>query len=93
MGNNVNLGDGVGCGEVARRCLDFSFPVSSIEIVLLIVFSLSNVACRLASSDTAVSCFGPSFRTSLNMTLYLSSVTSGICTSKKDGTGGIEELG
>lgn len=88
MGNRVSSGDRVRAGEVARRCLGVSCSVSPAMFVPFIVFSLSSVACRLANNDTAVSCFGASFRTSQNITLYLSSVVSGICISKNDGTGG-----
>jgi hypothetical protein len=77
-GNSEKAGDFMGCGEVALRGLVFSFA-SSVSILSLMVLSFSRVACRRSSSDDLVP-FG--FNTPLNMTLYRSSLISGISTSR-----------
>lgn len=66
-----HAGDVIGCGDVDRR-LVLSGPSSS--ILSPMVFT-SRVACLLSSSD-GPGAFG--FSTPLNMTLYRSSLTSGI---------------
>jgi hypothetical protein len=75
-GNSEKAGDFMGCGEVALRCRVFSIA-SSVSILSLMVLSFSRVACRRSSSDDLVP-FG--FNTPLNMTLYRSSLISGIST-------------
>ena len=52
FGNRENVGDLVGCGDVARLCLLRRILVSSSRITLLsMVFSLSSVACLRARRD------------------------------------------
>ena len=81
-GKSVSEGDSVGCGEVALRCLTTLLLPSSTPVLSFLVFSFSSVACRLSSSDDLGS-FG--FNTPLNMTLYRSSLISGISTLRKPG--------
>jgi hypothetical protein len=73
-GKSEKEGDFMGCGDVALRgripSLSSSFSSSS-----LMVFSLSRVACRRSNSDDLVPL---GFNTPLNMTLYRSSLMSGI---------------
>lgn len=89
IGNSLNWGVAIGCGEVALRCLVRSFSISSASILSSIVFNLCSVAWRLDNNDPEGSCFGGGWpRTSLNMMLYRSNLVSGIFTSRNDAIGG-----
>jgi hypothetical protein len=80
-GKSEKAGDLPGCGEVALRGLVLSSTISS-SLPSLMVFSFSRVACRLSSRDDFVPL---AFNTPLNMTLYRSSLISGISTSSNPG--------
>jgi hypothetical protein len=73
-GKRENAGDFMGCGEVALRGFVLSCP-SRCSILSLMVLSLSSVAWRRSNRDDLVP-FG--FSTPLNMTLYRSSLMSGM---------------
>lgn len=73
-GKRVNAGDFMGCGEVALRGFVLSCP-SRCSILSLMVLSFSSVAWRRSNNDDLVP-FG--FNTPLNMTLYRSSLMSGM---------------